>query len=131
MESLIGDQVQFKLAQKFSEGAKPALQTTITNLYLNEVEYRMLETLGANEILKYRYILDCQGHQYGIDVFAGRHEGLILAEVEGESEHALKGLAIPAFAAREVTDDPFFTGGALSAVSVDELKKRLAEEAGH
>ena len=130
MESLVGDQIQRKLTQKFSESAEPIIQTTITNIYLNEVEYQVLEALWGNEILKYRYAVDFQNHKFGVDVFGGRHEGLILAEVEGESESALAQLALPTFAVRDVTGDPFFTGGALATVSEDDLKRRLAEEAG-
>ena len=130
MESLAGDQIQRKLTQKFSEATEPTIRTTITNTYLNEVEYRMLEALGGNEILKYRYVIEFQKHQFGIDVFSGRHEGLILAEVEGESELTLRQLSLPAFVGRDVTDDPFFTGGALATVSEADLSARLAEEAG-
>ena len=85
---------------------------------------------GGNEILKYRYVIEFQNHQFGIDVFSGRHEGLILAEVEGESELTLRQLSPPAFVGRDVTDDPFFTGGALATVSEADLSARLAEEAG-
>ena len=130
MEALHGDQIQRKLTQKFSESNEPATQTTITNIYLTEAEYRVLEALGGNEILKYRYVIDIQDHQFGVDVFAGRHEGLILAEVEGESEMALKQLELPAFAVRDVTGDRFFTGGALATVTETDLRRRLAEEAG-
>ena len=130
MESLVGDQIKLKLTQKFSEATDPTIRTTITNMYLNEAEYRMLEALGGDEILKYRYIIEFQNHQFGIDVFRGRHDGLILAEVESESELALTQLSLPAFVGRDVTGDPFFTGGALATVSEADLKERLAEESG-
>jgi CYTH domain-containing protein len=130
MKSAAGDQVQRKLTQKFSEGLEPTMGTTVTNIYLNEVEYKMFELLGGNEILKYRYVFDFQAYQLGIDVFGGRHEGLILAEVEGESEEALKQLAMPPFVVRDVTADSFFTGAALAIVDVDELRERLLQEAG-
>lgn len=130
MDSPGGAPIQRKLTQKFSESDEPTIRTIITNIYLDEAEYRVLEALGGNEILKYRYLVDFQNHQFGIDVFGGRHEGLILAEVEGESEMALRQLAFPTFAVREVTRDPFFTGGALATVSEDDLRRKLAEEAG-
>ena len=47
MESLAGDQIQLKLTQKFSEATDPTIRTTITNIYHNEVEYRMLEALAS------------------------------------------------------------------------------------
>lgn len=130
MEAPHGGPIQRKLTQKFSESNEPTIQTTITNIYLNEAEYRVLEALGGSEILKYRYVIDIQDHQFGIDVFGGRHEGLILAEVEEESEVALKQVALPAFAVRDVTGDTFFTGGALATVSEADLRTKLAGEAG-
>jgi len=53
MESAAGDRIQRKLTQKFSESAEPTVQTIITNIYLNEAEYRVLEALGGSEILKF------------------------------------------------------------------------------
>jgi len=126
MASPAGDRIQRKLTQKFSESPEPTIRTTITNIYLDEAEYRRLETLGGNEILKDRYIMQFQAHRFGIDVFRGRHEGLILAEVEAESAEQLSQIPIPECCTCEVTDDPFFTGGVLAVTSTEELSLRIA-----
>jgi CYTH domain-containing protein len=125
MESPKGDRIQRKLTQKFSESSKPTTRTTITNIYLDEGEYRVLEALGGNEILKDRHIEHFQGHRFGIDVFRGRHQGLILAEVEAESPEALGRVPIPEFCTCEVTNDVFFTGGVLSVTNAQELISRI------
>jgi CYTH domain-containing protein len=127
MESVLDGHIQRKVTQKFCEGPGVSTRSTITNIYLSEAEYKTLEALGGNEILKDRYIVDIHGQKFGNDVFRARHEGLILAECEAESEAELQQLSIPAFCVLEVTADVFFTGGALSAVGQAEFERRLAK----
>jgi adenylate cyclase len=97
---------------------------------LNEAEYARLEALGGNEITKYRYLYNVHGFQFGIDVFAGRHEGLILAEIEAESEQELEQIAAPGFSVCEVTEDAFFTGASLSIPTALDVRNKLRELAG-
>ena len=55
-------------------------------------------------IEKTRYIVNCDGYCWEVDVFHGRHEGLILAEIEiPEADH---NLALPSFIGKEVSHDP-------------------------
>jgi hypothetical protein len=82
-------------------------ETTLTNIYLNDKEYHCLSKLDAREIIKKRHKYVYGGLEYGIDVFEGELEGLILAEVECEKEQEFERLQIPSFALREVTDDLF------------------------
>jgi CYTH domain-containing protein len=49
-----------------------------------------------------------------VDVFEGALAGLVLSEREFDSDAALRAAAAPAFAAREVTGDAAFSGGALA-----------------
>ena len=125
MESRRGAEVLYKLSQKFSDQLEASRKTTITNLYLNEGEYNCLQTLAGNEVLKDRYLFEYKKHRFGIDVFAGRHAGLILAEVEAATEIDLDDIPIPSFLVREVTEEPFFTGGKLAEASQAELRKAL------
>ena len=119
--------VIFKFAQTFADAAQSSGQTTITNVYLNETEYRRLHTLGGDELIKRRYALDHEGHRFAVDVFEGRHEGLILAEVELGSEEELRRFALPSFALSDVTDDIAFTGGALATVATSDFRRMLAD----
>ncbi len=127
VEANDGDHVVFKLTQKFADTSSPAMRTIITTLYLDEAEYRHLAVLGGNEITKRRYVYHNEGQRFSLDVFTGRHEGLILAEVECENEEELRCVALPPFAIREVTEEVFFTGGALAAVPTTELRSTLAK----
>ena len=116
-----------KLSQKYREAFQDQTQTTITNIYLDEAEYSCLYKLEAKEIVKKRYNYEHQGRIYGLDVFEGPLEGLILAEVEGETAEELALLPLPGFAIKEVTNDPFFTGGFLVTMTEQEFQKEFAQ----
>jgi CYTH domain-containing protein len=115
-----------KLGQKFRGPDQPATETTITNMVLTDAEYALLKRLGGREIVKERHVLPHVGRRWGVDVFRGALEGLILAEVECETREELATIAKPPFALVEVTEDPFFTGGNLAGVSAGDLKRKLA-----
>lgn len=66
---------------------------------------QMLEELcGSEAIHKHRYLREHAGLTWEIDVFEGRHTGLIVAEVELEAED--QALELPPWVAEEVTGDP-------------------------
>lgn len=47
----------------------------------------LLEQFADTEILKHRYFILDKGNKWEVDVFLGENEGLILAEIELESEN--------------------------------------------
>ncbi|MDE6231122.1 MAG: CYTH domain-containing protein [Muribaculaceae bacterium] len=58
------------------------------------------------EIEKTRYIVPFQGYEWEIDEFHGRHEGLVIAEIElNQSTHDYP---LPPFIGREVTGNPTY-----------------------
>ncbi len=115
----------YKLTQKFRGPRQDVTQTTITNLYLDEAEYRHLRTLEAYALVKRRYTYVAEGRQYSIDVFDDRHRGLILAEAECETEAEVANLTLPSFAQQEVTQETFFRGGVLASLPEVELRAGL------
>jgi Uncharacterized protein conserved in bacteria len=74
-----------------------AIPVTDADEMLNQLCQRPL-------IEKTRYTLDHDGIEWIVDEFAGDNEGLIVAEVELESED--QAVALPDWAGDEVTDDP-------------------------
>jgi CYTH domain-containing protein len=48
----------------------------MTNIYLNETEYRTLQVLGGPTITKRRYKYHNDGDDYSIDVFEGHLRGI-------------------------------------------------------
>lgn len=64
-------------------------------------------------IEKVRYSVVHGGRRWSIDEFAGRHAGLVLAEVELDEPD--EPVDLPTWVGEEVTDDPAYRNAALSA----------------
>ena len=67
---------------------------------------------GGFSIDKLRYVVDFEGWKWEIDCFGGRHEGLIVAEIEMPSPDSNP--PVPPFIGREVTGDPRYYNSVLS-----------------
>lgn len=126
MQSLSGEEQIYKLTQKFRSETQNAYEATITNMYLSQTEYDYFEGLKAGILRKKRYPFSMSGFPLSIDVFEGRHQGLILAEKEAENESEIHALSLPAFFLGDVTNDPFFTGGKLASMSDEEFRQGLS-----
>jgi adenylate cyclase len=75
---------------------------------------RMLETLCLRPLIeKVRYTLRTGRHTWEIDVFEGDNAGLVVAEVELDSED--EEFERPAWLGEEVTDDPRYFNASLVA----------------
>ena len=111
MESLRDGSVAYKLAQKLRPVEDDASVVMITNTYLDEAEYELLCRLPADTLEKTRHRLLVGDRPAAVDVFA---DGLILLEVDFESDEAMSAFEPPAFVAREVTVDDAFSGGGLA-----------------
>lgn len=72
----------------------------------------MLRMFCRQLIFKTRYRIPCNGHVWEVDVFAGENEGLIIAEVELQSE--TEPVSLPPWVADEVTGDPRYYNTQLS-----------------
>ena len=65
----------------------------------------LLDTLCEKPLVeKTRYKIEYAGHEWEIDVFGGDNSGLVVAEVELQSEH--EALALPPWVGVEVSADP-------------------------
>jgi len=72
----------------------------------------LLEMCERPPIEKTRYTVEHGGREWVVDVFAGANRGLVLAEVELESEDAA--VDLPAWAGTEVTDDRRYANARLA-----------------
>jgi adenylate cyclase len=97
------------------EGDRAFLNIKSMTLGVTRHEYQYpIPLVEANELLdtlcekplveKTRYKIEHAGHEWEVDVFAGVNTGLVVAEVELQSEH--EQLVLPAWAGLEVSDDP-------------------------
>lgn len=118
-----GNIIALKLTQKYALESTLSFQRLITNTYLNLPEFNQLAILAGNRLVKRRYRYDWNGIQFGVDVFETDLSGLVLAEVEAETDAELLSIPIPDFAVREVTDEAFFTGGNLAQLTSAEFQQ--------
>ncbi len=115
-----------KLTQKFAPDPADFSRTLVTNIYLTEYEYEVLSVFEANELRKNRYPYEHEGRKFSVDVFLGALHGLVLAEIEFDTDEELRDFPAPPFAAREVTNDSLFTGGRLVELNADDIRAELA-----
>lgn len=73
----------------------------------------LLALCGERRLTKQRYIVPYAGHRWEVDVFSGRHEGLILAELEVAS--AEERYELPDWLGEEVTGDPHYYNSTLAS----------------
>lgn len=72
----------------------------------------LLENFTEQNIEKYRYLITHQDKTWEVDVFKGANEGLIVAEIELNSETEM--FDKPTWVHTEVTDDPRYYNSRLS-----------------
>jgi CYTH domain-containing protein len=113
----------FKLTQKIPAPASVAQQGYITTMYLDCDAHERLSQLSAKVLVKVRYSVP----PFGIDVFEGELEGLVLAEAEFDSAAEAAPLTIPEFIAHEVSTDSRFTGGFLVRASRQDVETWLSD----
>lgn len=99
---------------------------TISRILLSQSEYTLLSSLASRPLKKRRYYHHHHDRVFSIDVFEGELEGLILCETEADSLEKLMQAEPPAYVEQEVTEDEFFTGGKLSEITQEELRRKLS-----
>jgi CYTH domain-containing protein len=115
--------VTFKLTQKIPMRASGSQQGFITSIHLTEGEFHVLTQLPARKLTKTRFSVP----PFGIDVFDGTLQGLILAEAEFDSAETAEAFPVPSFVAAEVSADERFTGGQLVRASRQDMQSWLSE----
>lgn len=122
------DGAVYKLTQKVRVTADDPERVKITNTYLTANEFDLLSILPSSIIAKNRWTVTSDGHDFAVDEFRGRHDGLVLAERElGEGENRI---AVPKFADIEVTHDNEYSGGWLSTATDAEIHRLIGTVTG-
>jgi CYTH domain-containing protein len=103
--------VALKLTKKYETA--DALARPIVTAYLDEGEYAALATLPARLLTKHRYHIWIDGCEFSYDRFLEPLDGLHLVEIEWPDDAGLRALQPPAWAVREVSEDPRYQGGTL------------------
>jgi hypothetical protein len=119
---LDGGPIEHKLGQKVRpDPGQPGL-VLHTTMYLDPGEHARLGALPGADLRKVRHAVEFAGRRFSMDVFQGRHAGLVLLEIEvphGEE------VVPPPFAGPEVTGDERYAGGWLAAASPEALRSLM------
>lgn len=115
--------VVYKLCKKYQKDN--FYSGPIVNTYLSTEEHAVFDALSGRRLSKKRYRVSNKEEVFGVDVFEGALEGLVLCEAEMQTLEQLDSLRFPAWAKREVTEDDFFTGGHLSRLTAKQLHEKL------
>lgn len=83
----------------------------------------MMELPAVKSISKTRYIVPYKGLNWEVDVFHGRLQGLVMAEVELEHEH--QDIEKPFFVGEDVSHDARYFNSNLIDVDFDSLKRTI------
>jgi CYTH domain-containing protein/CHAD domain-containing protein len=96
------------------KGGRGATRTEV-ELTIGADRFEELWPLTAGRrIDKTRYVLPVEGADAELDVFAGDLTGLVLVEVELDSDEAMAAFEPPAWFGREVTDDDAYSNASLA-----------------
>jgi len=87
------------------------IKSKVEGISRHEFEYeipisdakKMIALFGQNVIEKTRYLIPYENHTWEVDVFEGENKGLVIAEIELQSED--ESFSIPNWIAKEVTGD--------------------------
>ncbi len=105
----------FKLTQKVSS-PDPASgdRGHLTTIYLNEAEHRLVGRLPGVTLTKRRLTYP----PMAVDVFDGPGlDGLLIAEVEFESDAAMAWFTVPSWCGPEITGEPGWSGADLAVLA--------------
>jgi len=101
------------------KGGRGATRTEV-ELRIGADRFEQLWPLTAGRrIDKTRYLVPVDGADAELDVFAGDLTGLVLVEVELDSEDAMAAFEPPAWFGAEVTDDDRYSNASLATHGVD------------
>ncbi|MDO5061034.1 MAG: CYTH domain-containing protein [Actinomycetaceae bacterium] len=75
---------------------------------------QMLAELTYAALEKTRYFLKSATYAWTVDVFLGRHTGLVLLEIEGPGVEALAPADLPSWVGQEVSHDPQYANANLA-----------------
>lgn len=85
----------------------------------DEAEFMLKNYCGDHVISKIRYLVDWNGSHWEVDEFFGKNNGLILAEIELESEDQL--FEKPEWVGQEVSQDPRYFNVALARTPLSRI----------
>jgi adenylate cyclase len=92
---------------------------------LTEEEFNELAVLKGKRVRKIRYLYPINEKIAEVDVFQDKLSGLVLVDVEFNSEEEKAAFKMPDFCLADVTQEKFTAGGMLCGKSYKDIKEEL------
>ncbi|MBN1896355.1 MAG: hypothetical protein JW789_01345 [Candidatus Aenigmarchaeota archaeon] len=108
------------------DGNDKSIQNEQT-IILTKEEFLALSKLEGKRLEKVRYFHNHNGTSIEIDVFSGDLAGLVLVDVEFNSENEKSAFRKPDFCLADVTQEDFLAGGMLAGNKYEDIAPKLAE----
>ena len=112
--------VQVRLRKKgsvrsltFKQGTKGTREEREIRLSVEQFDALWPATAGRR-LTKVRYDVPWKGHTIEIDIYRGRHRGLVVAEVEFDNQRSCAAFEPPDWIGRDVTGKPKYSNVALA-----------------
>lgn len=116
---------KYEMTKKTPVDSKDASHQEEQTIILNEAEFNALSKLEGKRTHKIRHYYPCNGRTAEIDVFQSDLKGLVLVDVEFETEKEKDAFEMPEFCLAEVTQETAFAGGMLCGKSYKDVEKDL------
>jgi CYTH domain-containing protein len=100
----------------FKQGTKGAREEREVRLSAEQFDALWPATAGRR-LTKVRYDVPWKGHTIEIDIYRGRHRGLVVAEVEFDTQRSCAAFQPPDWIGRDVTGKPKYSNVALALKS--------------
>jgi len=119
-----------KNGDKYEMTKKECVSTSVFNeqtIALTKEEFDALAKIEGKPVHKIRYFYPYEGRTLEIGVFQDALKGLVLIDVEFESEEEMKNFTPPDFFLTEVKNREFLAGGMLCGKSYADIETFLNE----
>ncbi len=114
----------YELTKKYPLKDDPSTQVEHT-IPLTKEEFELFSKLPGKRVAKRRYFYEYNGTCIEIDVFLEELAGLVLGDVEFETEEEKEKFQMPPFCLVEITNEKFIAGGMLCGKSYEDIQLKL------
>lgn len=115
----------YELTRKMSVKKGDHSQKKELTIPLEKNQFEALFKTEGHTVFKTRYLYQVGNYTAEIDVFEGKHKGLIIAEFEFDSKAEMKLFKKPEFCGADVTQEEFIRGGILCELSYEDITPLL------
>lgn len=110
-----------KAPVKGNDSSKQLEQTIV----LDRAEFEALRKIPGKVVSKQRYLYPYKGSILEFDVFKDALKGLVVVDVEFETEEGKDNFEMPEFCLVEVTQEKFIAGGMLCGAKYEDIEEKL------